>query len=287
MMKLFSIDDLYWSFKFGKSKHKATIYDIRKNNFSSLKPPIFFLSTGRTGTKWFTELLSNKKDLMVLHSERPDFGIQNKYIYDLYNKGIDKELLYSIIDEIFVVGREQYIRYSYKVNKQIIETNNHVTFMAYALSEMFPNSKFVHLYRHPGEFVRSGLRRNWYAEDNALNQKLISLNDHLQWNDFSRIEKISWLWNETNAFINKFGETLSSDRFHAFNFNNLNQENVKELLNFMDIEISDNLLKKQLSIKSNVQKTGDYLKYEEWDKLDKEKLINICAEIAEKLGYKL
>ena len=86
MFKNFPIDDLYWALKFGKSKRRASIYDIRTNNFTELKQPVFFLSTGRTGTKWFTELFSKKSNLMLLHSERPDFGIQNKYIHDLFKK---------------------------------------------------------------------------------------------------------------------------------------------------------------------------------------------------------
>ena len=288
-LKNISIEEIYWAYKFGKPKNKGTIYDLRASNFKELEPPIFFLSTGRTGTKWFTELLSKNKDLMLLHSERPDFAIQNNYAYNLYKSSIENKLLLSFIKEIFLTGREQHLRYAYKTERQFVETNNHITFFAYALNEIFPNSKFVHLYRHPGEFVRSGLRRNWYKQNSNLNQKLIVPKNEntLDWDNCDSITKISWLWNETNSFIENFSESIDSKRFYSFNFNELNLENVKNLMNFLNITIDESKISKRLNKKSNIQTSGNVEKYNNWSDNDKEKLKNICNPLAKKYGYKL
>ncbi len=288
-LKNISIEEIYWTYKFGKPKKKGTIYDLRASNFNKLETPIFFLSTGRTGTKWFTDLLSNNKSLMLLHSERPDFAIQNNYAYNMYNSDLDNSILLSFIKEIFLTGREQHLRYAYKTEKRFVETNNHITFFAYALSEIFPNSKFVHLYRHPGEFVRSGLRRNWYKEDSNLNQKLITPTNkmNLDWHNSDSITKISWLWNETNSFIENFSQNIDSNRFYSFNFNELNLENVKNLMSFMEISVNESKISKRLNKKSNIQTSGNVAKYKDWNNVDKTKLKNICNTLAQKYGYKL
>jgi hypothetical protein len=204
-----SLEDIYWRLKVGKSNRKLSVFELRSELNKYIKKPIFFLSTGRCGTKWFTDLLRHNKSLMVLHNPIPNLSIQGKLVYEISNKGSLTNSEVSLIKEIYFAGREQYLRYSYKTEKRYVETNNYITFFAPVLAELFPDAKFVHLFRHPGEFVRSGIRRDYYTPQNIDDIKRIIPNElpkSKDWNHCSQLEKTAWLWNETNLFIEIFKE---------------------------------------------------------------------------------
>lgn len=278
----------YWLWEMGFSKRKANIYQLRENNFADIKRPVFFLSTGRTGTKWFAKLLKKSQNLTVFHAGVPDLAIQNKYIYNLLqNNDISKDIIEEFSKEIFLSAREEYFTYSYKTQKRFVETNNQLLFFAPVIAKMLPQSIFVHLYRHPGEFVRSGIRRKWYENNSFSKLKLIKSSNKTEWVDFNQIQKTTWLWNESNMFIENFKTTINKERIFNFNFNELSVENLLKLTNFIDINISEKFIKKQISKKENVQQVGQYKIYDNWNEIEKKQLIKICGELADKYGYQL
>ncbi|MCK5028592.1 MAG: sulfotransferase [Bacteroidales bacterium] len=284
-----TLDDIYWFIKAGKSKKKVSASELKSDLNNYIQSPVFFLSTGRCGTKWFSDLLSSNKSLMVLHNPKPSFANQNNLVYQIFknNEASDSEI--NLVKEIFLTGREQYLRYSYKTQKRYIETNNYISFFAPALIKIFPDAKFVHLYRHPGEFVRSGIRRNYYDKENPNDVKRITpISEHLQesWGNMNQLEKTSWLWNETNSFIEKFKNEHSANCYD-FNFNELNLKNVTSLMNFLDIKVPESNIKRTLNKKSNAQKAGSFAEYKDWDSNQKLALKEICNDLSKKYNYKI
>jgi len=288
-----SSEDIYWSFKFGFPKKKGVIYDLRKDGFQTIDRPVFFLSTGRCGTNWFASLLSSDKHLRVFHEPQPNLGTQGKLVYEIYHKNAFSisESENELITEMFLAGREQYLRYSYKSQKRFVETNNHITFFAPAIRELLPSALFVHVYRHPGEFVRSAMRRNFYVDGNKEDLKRISpINqsvDAARWSHFDQLQKNAWLWNETNSFIEDFKSKLPAEQLLTFNFNDLSKENVLKLIHFVGAGMPESRVSKAMGKKSNVQKKGTYSQYEDWNSSDKEKLQEICGKLAMEYGYQL
>lgn len=293
MEKLFgiSLDDWYWSLKFGRSKKKLSLYDLRSMPTDAIPPPVFFLSTGRCGTKWFSSLLQKNPELMILHNPVPNLAIQGKSVYELFRQTDFKPQATEnlLATELFWTGREQFIRQSFKTNKRIIETNNSISFFASIIAQVFPRAKFVHLYRHPGEFVRSAIRRGHYTDTNPEDIKRLepiqSDSRSNNWKTMNQLQKCAWLWNETNEYIDRFKNEIETDRVVTFNFNNLGFQNVKNLLSFLDISLKDQLIKKHLRKKENVQSSGDFPKYTHWEDKQKKQLIAICGTLAEKYGY--
>ncbi|MBT3208569.1 MAG: hypothetical protein HN704_02300 [Bacteroidetes bacterium] len=287
-----NLDDFYWTFRFGKSKKNATIFDLRANNFADLKEPVFFLSTGRCGTKWVSKLLSNDKNVKVEHSPNPSFAVQSRFVYELFkanNHNLSPNET-KLIEEIFLTGREQFLRYSVKSEKRYFETNNYITFFAPVIAKLIPNSKFVHIYRHPGEFVRSGIRRNYYKKyRNDEIKRIVPLTEteKTNWKSYSKIEKVSWLWNETNSFIEDFKKSIPDERIYTFNFNDLTVENCNKLLDFLEVNINQKTIEKSLSAKENVQKSGTYKHYEDWSSNQKNELMSICDGLGSLYRYKL
>jgi len=260
--------------------------------------PVFFLSTGRTGTQLFTELLQKSKKVQVFHSPsslfcnaQSELIEQSKVAYESYKEfGFNDTKTNLLMSQIILSAREDLLYKTYLHNKVYIETNNRITFLVPAIKQLFPNARFVHIYRHPGEFVRSGIRRKYYIGDDIHQLGMITpiQTDSLYntWKDMDSIQKISWLWNETNTFIDTFLNTLDDDDYIHFNFNNLTIENINRLLNFLNIDdILENDIQNAIDTPINIQKKGFFDTYTQWDSTDKNKLKNICEAQSNNYGY--
>jgi len=295
-LKDLSVENLSLLFEFGIPKRRGTIFTLRESSFGDLNRPVFFLSTGRCGTNWFQALLSLDKNLKVVHEPQPNLAFQNKFAHKVlslaeYTNGISEELALEALKEIFTAGREKYLRYCFKTKRRFVETNHYQTFFAPAIAQLIPDSLFVHVYRHPGEFVRSAIRRGWYTSGNmsspAFPEPLPGTPDHKKWQSYSLIQKNAWLWRETNIFIENFKKGLEQERVFTIDFSDFNISNIIRLIDFIDADISFSLAEKQMNKKVNVQKTGDFPKYEEWSKSQKKELSDICGELALSYGYKI
>lgn len=285
------LEDYYWRLLFGPSKKRASFFELRASGFKDLPAPVFFLSTGRCGTNWFTRLLSEDKSLKVFHEPRPNLGIQGKVAWELYIRRdftpTDNEN--NLLEEVFLAAREQHLRYSYKTQRRFVETNNQVSFFAPAIFRLFPETKFVHLNRHPGEFVRSALRRNFYNNPDDI-KRITPIPKHPDfntWDSYDLLQKNVWLWKETNGFIERFKESVPESNQFYFDFSALSLEQVQGLCDFLGTAIPANTIKKQLRQPVNVQKSGSRGRYEEWSKEERENLQAICGPLAKKYNYEL
>jgi len=285
------LEDYFWRLVFGKSKFRSTFFELRANKFNKLPSPVFFLSTGRCGTNWFSSLLSQNKTLQVFHEPKPNFGVQGKIAYEIYTKcnfqptATEDQLL----KEILLTGREQYLRYSYKTQKRLVETNNQITFLAPAIFSLFPDTKFVHLNRHPGEFVKSALRRKFYNNVDDI-KRIVPVEDNRyfkQWEGFDPAQKNSWLWTETNHFIEGFKSTIPEQNNFYFDFSSLNMEQINDLCDFLKVNLKASSVRNLLRKPVNAQKSGKVPDYNDWSDKDKKSLHQICGDLALKYNYQL
>jgi hypothetical protein len=282
--------DLYY-FKFAalKKRKVVPIEFYKEDNFQ----PIFILSTGRTGTKLISNLLKKDDRNVVFHSPNPELIEQGKVVYN-FSKERDSAVKNKseILEfEIFKTAREFLLAKSIKYDKRYIEANNRITFFAPLIKKYIPNAKFIHLYRHPGEFVRSGIRRKWYTgghdHDTGRICPTINSPEYADWGRFDSLQKISWLWKETNSFIEEFLASLKNTDFIQINFNELSIDNINEILRFTNSSVSKGNIKKILKYPVNSQSSGYFPKYENWNEEDKTKMKDICSKLALKYKYDL
>jgi len=249
-------------FKFNKSYIANTLdehnrfvnqkkYDTRKlyNLVHENASPVFFLSTGRCGTAWLTEVLNQSKKLDVYHTPVPELIYHSRLPYD--NRTDDLKM---VVD----VARYEYIRNSFLLNRDYVETNNRVTFFAYQLAELYPKAKFVHIIRNPHDFIKSGLPRDWYSGNHLHDEgRIIPIIENINWEDCSLTEKIAWLWMETNMFITNFGKSIDQSRYHILRSEDLfsNVDTISKLLEFVQAtDISSRVLKSSIHHKINSSK---------------------------------
>ncbi len=283
----------------GDLVHDITLSDFYNIIDDKTFEPVFVLSTGRTGTSFLTLLLNKSKEVSVFHSpekllfnSKSELSYQSKIVYGHYSRnGINVEGN-ELIGQIYLSNRLELLYNCYRFGKTFIETNNRISFFAPALFHLFPKAKFIFVHRHPGDFVRSGIRRSWYTLTDPQSESRIYPSDSdvcfEKWGDFSQLERISWLWNSTNKFILEFLGKLPRSQVFTFNFSSLNPSTMRELLTFIKIsDLSPDIIEKQIEIPRNVQRKNIYPEYPNWDRKDKELLGAICGELCDELGHKL
>ena len=214
--------------------------DVLPEDVLAQAAPVFVLSTGRVGTMLLTRLFELEKGLNIEHEALPEMLYTGKLAYaDPSNIEFTKGA--------FMAGRYEAIRDCQLQNLRYVETNNRLTFFAPAMAALFPNAKFIHLLRHPDSFVSSGIQRNWYTGKTITDEGRIAPAKD------SGIErqqdKIAWLWNATNSFIEDFKEGAGKDRTLTVRSEDLfsNAEEAERILNWLDFKADKTSIQKVLN----------------------------------------
>jgi hypothetical protein len=169
-----------------------------------------------------------------------------------------------------------------------VETNNRITFFAPALARMLPNARFIHEVRHPADFVRSGMRRGYYAEGIVQHQRLMP-SGNAEWSSYSELEKIAWEWNEINGFIEAFKASMPENRILTLRSEELfnDPQSILSTLEFIGVADDAALVRDVTNQKFkpvNKQRKGNFPKYEHWSDADKAALKRV-AVLAPVYGY--
>ena len=214
--------------------------DVLPEDVLAQAAPVFVLSTGRVGTMLLTRLFELEKGLNIEHEALPEMLYTGKLAYaDPSNIEFTKGA--------FMAGRYEAIRDCQLQNLRYVETNNRLTFFAPAMAALFPNAKFIHLLRHPDSFVSSGIQRNWYTGKTITDEGRIApaKNSGIE----RQQDKIAWLWNATNAFIEDFKEGAGKDRTLTVRSEDLfsNAEEAERILNWLDFKADKTSIQKVLN----------------------------------------
>lgn len=254
--------------------------------------PVFILSTGRSGSKFIASLLNQSSEIMAYHEASPALEYFSNFAY--HNQS-QKALLIKMID----AARMELILDAYSKEKIFVESNQCLTFFAPAIRELFKKSKFVHIVRHPADFVRSALRKGWYINDSIWEIGRVRMNDEQGWETLDQVEKLSWLWQTTNQFIENFKCQIDSDRIMTFRIEDIfeNVAQVQKMVQFVgtrsipesDIRRIQGVRINELRITPNepvnIKKTLHFPVYPIWDEPAKESLKRYCAALSATYGY--
>jgi hypothetical protein len=220
----------------------------------------FVLSTGRCGTGLLTRILEKCRNVDVYHTPIPELKIASKNAYEQKEEDNNTHLA------VVAAARYELILESYICNRNFVETNNRITFFAPQLAELFKNAVFLHVVRHPADFVKSAVRREYYQNPKIAPGLIHPLTEDLttRWENMTFIERSAWLWNETNRFIEDFAKTIPSSRFLRVKAENIftDYRYTSRILEFLRAEkIPDRTLKRIIQHPINSQKTGFYPNY--------------------------
>ncbi|SMO68043.1 sulfotransferase [Fodinibius sediminis] len=251
--------------------------------------PVWVLSTGRTGTNTLTRLLNLAPGIDAFHEPSPELF---QFSFDYYNGSIGREQ--ALGTTIYL--RDELVFRSIRDGFSYVETNNRLSYIADLLLELYPASKFIHIYRNPYDFIRSGMRRRYYCGHMRDYARITPLSGdplHEQWGELTNLEKVAWNWQKINHHCLTFMEQLPSEQkmnFSSEAFFQAKPELIAELFNFVESvpyhpPASD--IKSVMGKKHNAQEEGTFSVPENWTSSQIKKVNAIIAPVARTLSYDL
>lgn len=277
-----------------KFQHIHHVNKSYLNDFFKNYAPVFVLNTGRSGSAFIQTIFNHFHKVDAYHEASPNLFLLSNYAFS--NQENDE-----VLTKIFEAARFELILNSSVNHKIYLESNQCLVFYINQIAEIFPNAKFVHLTRHPGDFVRSAIMKGWHKNDSVWELGRIKSKQTNLWSNYSHIEKLGWVWYQTHHFIEMFKAnnpdsfitlrledlTSNSDTFNAFlKFvgveNHLNKQQINDILNHKinKVTVSQNE-------PNNMHKLSSYPKYLEWSDNDKKALISIVKNLSTQYNYSL
>ena len=263
-------------------KEVESFIDLPGFMFSSMSP-VFFVSPGRAGSELLVKLMNESKIGSVYHEPRPRMFYSSKLVFEKNVEIETKKIAY-------LSARYDLLKKAYLEDKRFVETNNRNTFFMSVLGELFPKAKFIQLVRHPGDFVRSGIRRKYYSgneNDDSRITPLVHDRYNKYWEMLSDIEKIGWLWNATYSFIEEEKKHMNVENIIMIKSEDLfsNPQTYNNICTFLEHnQLNERKIASIIKKPVNMQKQSAYPKWTEWSEEDKAKLINMTP-LGEKYGY--
>lgn len=248
---------------------------------------MFVMSTGRAGTTTITRLFELSPHAVSYHEPRPHFFQERGIAYQAPNEETQR------LRRRLWNGRGRLLLNAHKSGRRYLETSAFLSFFSPVLAEMLPRARFLFTYRHPGDVIRSGMRRRWYEAHPGDPSRIVPRPDDPaseKWKQWSRFEKICWYWAAYNEECLRCYEALAPDRRFMFSAESLWSEEglaiAGRLFKLAGISPpSDKQLKTILETPFNSQKDGSFPRFEDWDRAMRRKLHEIAGPTMERLGY--
>jgi len=258
------------------------------SDFSNLSC-IFVLSTGRAGTQTLAALCGLAKNYFVYHEPEPRLFGLSKLSYEKYNLEND-----VIFQESFITCRRELFKYALLMEKNYMETGNHVTFLAPIILKTLAQVRFIHLVRDPRDVVRSGMRRKWYDGGIFDRTRIVpreGTKADSEWSCYTPFQKNLWLWDESNRWILNFLSKIPEQQqllVQSEDVFNGHKDTIESIFKFMDSPLpSERQISNVLGKKMNVQKVGRFPNPSDWTEEMQQQLVNLAGETAKRLGYTL
>lgn len=245
---------------------------------------VWCLSTGRVGTETLSALSGLVPGVDARHEPEPLlYGLSRR----AYESGTS-DACQSILIEAVRACRPWVTT---EGGPTYVETSPQATFLAPALYDAFPGSSFIHVLRHPGSVIRSGMRRSWYAGHSSDRWRLRPLEGEIrdQWERWDAFEKNVWLWAETNRRISKFMETLEESRCLVIKSEDLlagDSEALEHWFGHIGAEVPTRArIQSVLKRKLNAQREGEFPRYEDWTEEQRTVLARHASPLMKEYGY--
>jgi hypothetical protein len=260
----------------------------------NVKRVVFIVSTGRCGSQMLAKLLGLHPEILALHEPQPWLNLEAFFAWSGSRDSVE-------INQRISGKRSTLIAQVVEDNQLIyVESSNFLSHLIPQLDELF-EPDFIYLYRNGRDFVRSGLSRPWYKPvdsktriANFLRRRFAvevgySFIDHRLRPPKcygSRLQKCTWLWAEINRVILNGLATVSEDRRFQLRLEDLGENVLREVLGFIGVDASSNLLREMLTIaserpnatpKSRVRPT--------WGVVEEQSFEAIAGSVMHQLGY--
>jgi len=242
----------------------------------------FVMSTGRSGTQTLAHLLKMATNAKVWHHPQPYMIMETQ---KAYWDAIDKA-------PVFWSGRGKIVREAWDNGLIHGETDHNMTPFCDEIAAAVPGSKFLILVRDPREFVRSGMRRNYFRGTGSWELGRLRPKEgdprSAEWAEKEQFDQVCWLWAETYRHIERMRSEIGEDRVMVLRFEDLiaGVDATRALFEFLELDgYHEDETKKILGQKLNAQQVGTFPHPAEWDAELHDRCWAEVGEIAPIYGY--
>jgi hypothetical protein len=246
-------------------------------------PCTFVCSTGRVGTLTLTRLLALAPEVHAVHEPLP------RLINASYEAFLDR-CAGPQWPTVVLGARDDLLCDAHRRGRTYVETSNRLTFFGPALAATLPDSRFVHLHRHPYEYLRSAMRRGYYCGhhwDFARPRPRPDDPVVAEWDGFGPAEKCAWLWATVNDESARFVRSLPETRRLSVGADELfagEPAVVAELFRLAGGSLPPaKALRRVLGERHNAQEGGDFA----LDPATRRSVDGLVGRVAADLGYSL
>lgn len=249
--------------------------------------PIFLLSTGRTGTKFFSKFFSNYcQNISSYHTTSYTRFLNllgNMYGMNLLSKN----------NVIFFWKKLKYDEIKSHASRYI-ECNPYYYNMLDVIMHFFPNAKFIIIVRAPKSFICSHIKWEKQRLKSFIANQLIPFWQPVSYltqlkgitfNHYQRVEFYSRVWTKKNEALLKSIE--NKENAIMIKFENIFDpmtgiENIERLVEWAGISLKSPITNEVITKKLNVTKAPDIFL---WDGHCDKIMNEFCGVLMKKMGY--
>lgn len=218
--------------KFNKVDGCDNIHQCKKSVEEKFRDssPVFFISTGRTGTQFFEKLTKKASRVRSYHEPFPTLMSISREMFQAELGPKEQKL-------IFGAARYEFMLKHFMAGFQYVESNQTLISLIEGILEFFPNAKIVCVARDPFKFSSSAYRKGWFENDTIWENNRILRKDTSENNSLMLI---------FNYWVDVNRKLLSMAKSHPRNCKIYRMEDVvsdvncvKEMMNFAGIKIND------------------------------------------------
>ena len=285
----------------------------------------FITSGGRTGTKFFGDLLCDIiPEAFSVHEPDVVSSINKRFFHQLQIFGFNQLLLGKLtgktgirnlsqnyltkkigLNDLSVAISHHREKYYYQIDRDLIIESYSGWYGAIpGIRHLYKNYKVVVVVRNPKDWVTSNMnwgtmygKRDWVSKLGLgrLTPKLVKDKQYEdKWQVFSRFQKLCWAWKTIYEILLQSITNDTNARIVKFEELFESQDkylNLKDLLVFLtqfrDREFAFDIPENILEKRVHKNISYQFPKWRDWDDAMKRDLIGICGEVMKKLDYSL
>jgi hypothetical protein len=252
------------------SKQKILYTLNEKNTF-------FLVSTGRTGTTLFANMLNSIGNYYIEHEPVPNEQYFHRRCLE------DPLFSYKYINEFRL--KEIYFRIKRKSVERYGEVNGALRRNIKDIKNLLGNCSVVQIVRDGRNVVSSVLNRRTFTENDKSYYNMIpddTVVSKKEWKSFDRFQKIAFMWSAENAYMRKNCDftVKFEDLIQCYE---LAQEKLFKPLEIpVDYETWSNFIGQKMNARKD---NDDKYKYENWADYQKDFFDKICGNEMRYYGY--
>ncbi len=283
---------------------------------------VFISSTGRTGTQFLADSLSEMipqcrsvHEPGTLWLTKPKLFLENIKDFGLYHMSLGqlnpKYSMYTLSnlrakgkisdDEAIHYIRKMRSHYIEKGAEELyIESSGHLFGVFDLIPQVFPDSKLIFIIRDPRNWVASALPTTEYILYGSFDWGLsVSAEDlkedpyHDKWHNMNKFEKYCWWYNYLNRFVMERCKNLPNIRIYRFE--DLFSKETKDgyFTNMLQYAVDGSSMEGQTYYDSNrltkpkhsKKNSRNYQGWRQWGRYRVSKLMEHCSEFMLGYGY--